>query len=220
LLARNKIYFYGSVRWLKRRFEKNRVEAGCDEAGRGCLAGPVYAAAVIFPETFFHREINDSKLLSPEVRQRLRPIIEKNALTYSVASCDVETIDRINILNASIHAMHLALSQLSILPEFILVDGNRFKKYQSITHTCIVDGDRKFLSIAAASILAKTYRDEYMRKLHAEFPSFKWFDNKGYATREHLQAIKEFGITSHHRKTFKPVELAGQLELFIEAEVE
>lgn len=187
---------------LKRFLNKNLIEAGCDEAGRGCLAGPVVAAAVILPPKFKHPLLNDSKQLSEKQRNLLRPIIEKEALDYAVGFVDNNKIDEINILNASFLAMHMALDQLKTIPEHILIDGNRFKAYKGIPHSCIIQGDAIFMSIAAASILAKTYRDEYMEKLHIEQPLYCWNQNKGYATRVHRDAIKEHGTTSYHRQSF------------------
>ena len=178
------------------------IEAGCDEAGRGCLSGPVFAAAVILPSNFECEALNDSKQLSEKTRNELRIIIEREATAYSVASCTPQEIDKINILWASVEAMHRAIAKLGIIPEHILVDGNRFKPYKNIAHTCVVKGDGKFMSIAAASILAKTYRDEYMRELHHKFPNYAWNTNKGYPTRAHREAIEKCGITCHHRKTF------------------
>lgn len=180
----------------------NNFEAGCDEAGRGCLAGPVVAAAVIFNKSFDHELINDSKKLNEKQRESLRPIIEQEALAWAVAFVDHETIDDINILNASILAMHRALEKLKIQPDFILVDGNKFKQYENITHQTIVKGDSKYLSIAAASILAKTHRDAHMKALHEEFPMYDWKQNKGYPTAFHREALKEFGISKYHRKSF------------------
>lgn len=180
-----------------------RFEAGTDEAGRGCLSGPVVAAAVILPADFKNEMLNDSKQLSEKKRRLLRPIIEKEALSYGISFVYQEEIDEINILNASILAMHKSLDELSLRPEFIIVDGNRFKNYQEVPHETIVKGDTKYLSIAAASILAKTYRDDYMEKLHLEFPHYNWAKNKGYPTKEHRQAIREFGSTNHHRLSFK-----------------
>ncbi|MCX8019684.1 MAG: ribonuclease HII [Chitinophagaceae bacterium] len=177
-------------------------EAGCDEAGRGCLAGPVVAAAVILPPDFFHPQLNDSKKLSARVREELKEYILKHALAWSVASVDVKEIERINILRASMKAMHKALEQLSPLPEFILVDGNRFTPFKKIPHCCIVKGDATYMSVAAAGILAKTWRDEYMQKLHIQFPRYGWNENKGYATEQHRQAILQNGLTPHHRKSF------------------
>lgn len=178
------------------------VEAGCDEAGRGCLSGPVFAAAVILPSNFECEPLNDSKLLSEKTRNELRIIIENEALTFAVASCSPKEIDEINILWASVKAMHRAIAKLQLTPQHILVDGNRFKPYKDIPHTCVVKGDSKFMSIAAASILAKTYRDEYMKKLHHKFPDYGWDKNKGYPTREHRLAIESCGVTPYHRRSF------------------
>ncbi|CAL1521005.1 ribonuclease HII [Chitinophaga sp. MM2321] len=189
------------------------VEAGCDEAGRGCLAGPVFAAAVILPPGFRHPTLNDSKQLKAADRDKLRVVIEKEALFFAVASVDNVEIDKINILKASFRAMHLALEQLSRQPEFIIVDGNRFYNYGSTPHACIIQGDGKYASIAAASILAKTYRDEYMQQLHAVYPHFGWNDNKGYPTKQHRDAIREFGDTPYHRKTFRLLPEQLELEL-------
>ena len=188
---------------LRSNFSKYKFEAGTDEAGRGCLAGPVAAAAVILPGNFTHELLNDSKQLTEKQRQLLKPIIEKEALAFAVAFVYQDKIDEINILNASILAMHRSIELLKITPEFIIVDGNKFKNFKDVPHRTIVKGDSKYLSIAAASVLAKTYRDDYMEKIHLEFPNYKWFKNKGYPTKEHRQAIREFGITIHHRKTFK-----------------
>lgn len=184
-------------------FQSELIEAGCDEAGRGCLAGPVFAAAVILPKDFSHDLLNDSKQLSEKERKKLRDEIEKKALSYAVASVDHQEIDQINILNASFLAMHRALDQLSLRPEFVIIDGNRFKPYQEINHQCVVKGDGKYFSIAAASVLAKTYRDEYMEALHTEFPQYDWIKNKGYPTSKHRIAVKEHGISIYHRKTFR-----------------
>ena len=178
-------------------------EAGTDEAGRGCLSGPVVAAAVILPSSFKHPLLNDSKKLTEKKRNELRPYIEKHALSFSVTFINNEEIDKINILQASIKGMHGAIEQLKIEPNFIIVDGNKFNPYKEIPHETIVKGDAKFMSIAAASILAKTYRDEYMAKIHDEFPQYNWKKNKGYPTKEHRKAIQEFGATLYHRKTFK-----------------
>lgn len=183
---------------------EGRVEAGCDEAGRGCLAGPVFAAAVILPAGFENDMLNDSKKLTEKQRYALRPLIEEQALAYAVGIVDNNEIDRINILNASFLAMHRAIDQLILKPDHLLIDGNRFKAYPNISHTCIVEGDGKFLSIAAASILAKTYRDDYMDILHQEYPQYGWLTNKGYPTLYHRKAICESGICSYHRKTFGP----------------
>jgi ribonuclease HII len=181
---------------------KNLTEAGLDEAGRGCYAGPVFAAAVILPKDFHHPLLNDSKQLNEKQRNLLRPIIEKESICFSVASVDNDTIDKINILQASFTAMHLSIDQLKVVPEFLLIDGNRFKPYLNIPHQCIVKGDGKYASIAAASILAKTYRDEFMQKIHASFPHYGWDRNKGYGTEIHRKAIDEFGLCTHHRKSF------------------
>lgn len=188
---------------LKSFYIKNTIEAGCDEAGRGCLSGPVVAAAVILPKGFGNSILNDSKQLSEKKRYELRPLIEKEALAWGVGIVDHKEIDEINILNASFLAMHRALDQLLLRPEAILVDGNRFNAYKDIEHHCIVKGDAKYYSIAAASILAKTYRDDIMNQLHKEFPLYDWLKNKGYPTKKHRAAIKEYGPTPHHRMTFK-----------------
>lgn len=187
---------------LKPYYKKELIEAGCDEAGRGCLAGPVYAAAVILPKKFSHPFLNDSKQLSESQRDELRPIIESKALAWAVAVVDHEEIDRINILKASFKAMHLAIDQLHIHPELLLIDGNRFTAYLGIAHHCVVGGDGIYASIAAASILAKTHRDEYMKKLDKQYPQYGWADNKGYGTAYHRQQIKEHGQSPYHRKSF------------------
>lgn len=187
---------------LRRFFQKDLIEAGCDEAGRGCLAGPVFAAAVILPEKFRLPLLNDSKQLSEEERYKLRPIIEKKAVAWAVAMVDHEEIDRINILKASFKAMHLAVDQLVTRPGLLLIDGNRFTPYFGIIHNCIVEGDAKFTSIAAASILAKTYRDDFMVKAHTEYPQYNWHENKGYGTPAHRNGIKEHGLSPYHRRTF------------------
>lgn len=198
---------------LKAKFHKdNIIEAGCDEAGRGCLAGPVVAAAVILPDKCSLPELDDSKKLSEKQREKLRPIIEEKALAFAVGIVSPKKIDEINILNASFLAMHLAIDQLKIKPEFLLIDGNRFNPYKDIPHAWIIKGDGKFKSIAAASILAKTYRDEIMDKLDKEFPQFNWQKNKGYPTKAHRDAIREFGSCKHHRQSF--TLLPSQLELF------
>lgn len=189
------------------------VEAGCDEAGRGCLAGSVYAAAVIFPPGYANDELNDSKQLTDKRRKQLREIIERDALAWAVGIVTPEEIDKINILNASILAMHRALDQLNVRPEAVIVDGNRFKPYNKLPHATIVKGDGKYLSIAAASILAKTYRDDYMDKLAEEYPHYDWLGNKGYPTKKHREAIKIHGITPYHRKSFNLLG-DGQLSLF------
>lgn len=182
--------------------EPGRIEAGCDEAGRGCLAGAVFAAAVVLPPDFRNELLNDSKQLSEKKRYQLRPIIEREALAWAVGIVTPEEIDRINILNASFLAMHRAVEQLQVTPEHLLIDGNRFQPYPGIPHTTIVKGDGKYLSIAAASILAKTYRDDYMQALAIEYPGYDWEQNKGYPTRAHREAIARLGITPYHRKTF------------------
>ena len=179
------------------------LECGTDEAGRGCLAGPVTAAAVILPEGFENSILNDSKQVSEKKRYLLKPIIEERALSFGVAHVFQEEVDTINILNASILAMHLAIDKLNETPEFIIVDGNKFKPYKNIPHETIIKGDGKYLSIAAASILAKTYRDLYMEGIHKEFPMYNWKQNKGYPTKEHRAAIKKYGITKYHRKSFR-----------------
>ena len=193
-------------------FQQELLEAGCDEAGRGCLAGPVYAAAVIFPPDYKNDLLNDSKQLSEKKRMALRPIIEQEALAFAVASVSAEEIDKINILNASFLAMHRALDQLQQKAAYIIVDGNRFKSYHDVPHSCIVKGDSKYLSIAAASILAKTYRDDYMDNIAAAFPMYDWLSNKGYPTVKHRNAVLAHGPSPHHRKTFKITE--PQLKLF------
>jgi len=178
-------------------------EAGLDEAGRGCFAGPVYAAAVILPANFYHPLLNDSKLLTSQERELLRPVIEKECIAFAVASVDNEEIDRINILQASYKAMHLAIDQLRCRPELLLIDGNRFKSYPHLPHHCIIKGDGKYASIAAASVLAKTYRDAYMVELHQRHAVYRWDANKGYGTPEHRTAIREHGICTYHRKSFR-----------------
>jgi len=195
---------------LKSYFVYDLIEAGCDEAGRGCLAGPVMAAAVILPKDFQDDLLRDSKKLSSMQRSLLRPKIEKQALAWAVASVSSNEIDVINILNASFLAMHKAISELKIVPQLLLIDGNRFSPYVNIPHKCIVQGDDKYFSIAAASVLAKTYRDDYMMDLHKEFPQYHWSRNKGYPTFKHREAILQNGITLYHRKSFN---LVGQLKL-------
>ena len=205
---------------LESCYYKGKVEAGCDEAGRGCLAGSVYAAAVILPEDYQNELLNDSKQLTEKKRYQLREIIERDAVAWAVGIVTPEEIDKINILNASILAMHRALDQLKVRPEAIIVDGNRFKPYRpvvdgcvvNIPHTTIVKGDGKYLSIAAASILAKTYRDDYMNRLAEEYPQYDWLSNKGYPTKKHRDAIRQYGITPYHRKTFNMLG-DGQLTL-------
>lgn len=188
---------------LKPYFQKKLLEAGCDEAGRGCLAGPVYAAAVILPKDYKNKILNDSKQVSEIKRKLLRTEIEKEAISFAVGVVDNIEIDKINILNASFLAMHRAIEQLKYNPELLLIDGNRFKSYKKIPHECIIKGDGKFLSIAAASILAKTYRDEFMEEADIQFPDYDWKTNKGYPTRAHREAIRKVGITPLHRKTFR-----------------
>ena len=187
---------------LASHYYEGKIEAGCDEAGRGCLAGSVYAAAVILPDGYQNELLNDSKQLSEKKRYQLREIIERDAVAWAVGIVTPDEIDQINILNASILAMHRALDQLKVRPEAIIVDGNRFKPYQKLPHTTIVKGDGKYLAIAAASILAKTYRDDYMNQLAEEYPQYDWLSNKGYPTRKHREAIKQFGITPYHRKSY------------------
>lgn len=191
---------------------KELIEAGCDEAGRGCLAGAVYAAAVILPKEFRNELLNDSKQLTEAQRYQLRPIIEQEAVAWAVGVVTPEEIDKINILNASILAMHRAVDGLKVRPQHLLIDGNRFKKYQNLPHTTVIKGDGKYLNIAAASVLAKTYRDDYMNTLHQEYPSYDWKKNKGYPTQAHRAAIAEHGITPYHRKTFNLLG-DGQLSL-------
>lgn len=197
---------------LKKYFDKFLIEAGCDEAGRGCLAGPVFAAAVILPKKFKNAILDDSKKLSDKQRKLLRPIIEQEAISWAVAEVSAKEIDKINILNASFLAMHRAIDQLKVLPESLLIDGNRFKKYKSIPHHCIIQGDGKYLSIAAASILAKTYRDDYMDALHEQFPNYDWINNKAYGTEKHREAIIKYGISEHHRKSFQLLPCQLKLE--------
>ena len=197
---------------LARHFYEGKIEAGCDEAGRGCLAGSVYAAAVILPDDYQNELLNDSKQLTEKKRYQLREIIERDAVAWAVGIVTPEEIDKINILNASILAMHRALDQLNVRPEAIIVDGNRFKKYQDVPHTTIVKGDGKYLAIAAPSILAKTYRDDYMNQLAEEYPQYDWLSNKGYPTKKHREAIKQFGITPYHRKSYNLLG-DGQLSL-------
>lgn len=189
------------------------LEAGTDEAGRGCLSGPVVAAAVILPEDFSHELLNDSKQLSEKKRTELRPFIEEHALAYAVAFIHNEEVDELNVLQASITGMHRSIADLKTQPEFIIVDGNKFKPYKEIPHETIVKGDAKFMSIAAASVLAKTYRDEFMENIHNEFPQYNWKKNKGYPTKEHREAIRQFGATKYHRKSFKLLPEQLKLEL-------
>lgn len=196
---------------LLNSYSNLNFECGTDEAGRGCLAGPVTAAALILPEDFLNELLNDSKQLSEKNRDFLRPIIEENAICYSVTHIEPGIIDEINILNASIHAMQECIKKLNPIPNYIIVDGNRFKPIANIPHSCIIKGDSKYLSIAAASILAKTYRDEYMNQIHEEFPMYNWKQNKGYPTKEHREAIKKHGTTKYHRMSFRL--LPEQLEI-------
>jgi ribonuclease HII len=193
-------------------FSKDKIEAGCDEAGRGCLAGPVFAASVILPRNFKNKLLNDSKQINEKNRYLLREIIEKKALVWAVGIVNQTEIDKINILNASFLAMHRAIDQLNQRPQLLLIDGNRFKAYPNIPHECIIKGDGKFASIAAASILAKTYRDDYMKDIAKQYPIYQWEKNKGYPTKIHKAAIAEYGICSHHRKSFR---LSEQIKLDI-----
>jgi ribonuclease HII len=197
---------------LLSRYQHELLEAGCDEAGRGCLAGPVFAAAVILPLKFKHKLLNDSKQLTEDVRYALRIEIEKKALAYAVASVDNDEIDEINILNASFLAMHRAIEKLAMCPQFLIIDGNRFNKYKDMPHQCIVEGDAKYLSIAAASILAKTYRDDYMKQIAAEHPEYDWHSNKGYPTIKHREVVLKMGFTRYHRRTFRVTD--PQLSIF------
>lgn len=194
------------------RYQQDLLEAGCDEAGRGCLAGPVFAAAVILSHDFDHQLLNDSKKLTEADRYQLRPEIEAKAIAWAVASVDNLEIDKINILNASFLAMHRALDMLNLRPEFLIIDGNRFNKYQTTPHACIVEGDGKYFSIAAASILAKTYRDDYMKKIAEEHPEYDWHSNKGYPTVKHRNTVLEMGYTPYHRRTFRITD--PQLSIF------
>ncbi|WP_395091152.1 ribonuclease HII [Vaginella massiliensis] len=194
-----------------KKLTHHQYECGCDEAGRGCLAGPVVAAAVIFPNDFFDSAINDSKMLTEKKRNFLRELIGTKTLSSAIGFVDHHEIDELNILNASFVAMHRAIEKLSVKPDFIIVDGNRFIPFQDVPHQCIVKGDAQYIAIAAASILAKTYRDEYMKKIHLEYPMYHWDKNKGYPTKEHREAIKKYGISPFHRKSFKLFDT--QLEL-------
>jgi ribonuclease HII len=195
------------------RYQHELIEAGCDEAGRGCLAGPVFAAALILPHDFDHALLNDSKQLSEEIRYGLRIEIEQKAIAYAVASVDNVEIDAINILNASFLAMHRAIEKLTITPQFLIIDGNRFNKYKKTPHHCIVEGDAKYFSIAAASILAKTYRDDYMKQIAMEYPEYDWHKNKGYATVKHRETVLKIGFTPYHRRTFRVRDPQLALEL-------
>lgn len=191
---------------LLKQMNKGLIEAGCDEAGRGCLAGPVFAAAVILPIKFKLDLLDDSKKMSEKKRYLARPVIEAGAVSWAVAMVDNHEIDDINILNASIEAMHIAIRQLTVTPQFLLIDGNRFKAFHDVPHRCIVRGDSTYASIAAASVLAKTYRDDYMRKIHEKFPHYGWCQNKGYPTKIHRESILKNGISPYHRKTFRLVD--------------
>lgn len=196
---------------MLKSFYKTLNEAGTDEAGRGCLAGPVTAAAIILPDDFKNEILNDSKLLSEKRRKFLRPILEREAITFAVTHIDHNEIDKINILNASILAMHVSINKLKVAPVFIIVDGNRFKTFDKIPHQCIVKGDSKYLSIAAASVLAKTHRDDFMSEIHEKYPMYNWKQNKGYPTKEHREAIRKYGLTEYHRKSFR--QLPEQLTI-------
>ena len=209
------VVFHKCSDMLASHYYEGKIEAGCDEAGRGCLAGSVYAAAVILPDGYQNELLNDSKQLSEKKRYQLREIIERDAVAWAVGIVTPDEIDQINILNASILAMHRALDQLKVRPEAIIVDGNRFKPYQDLPHTTIVKGDGKYLAVAAASILAKTYRDDYMNQLAEEYPQYDWRSNKGYPTKKHREAIKQFGITPYHRKSYNLLG-DGQLSLDFE----
>ena len=197
---------------LKNNFSGYQFEVGTDEAGRGCLSGPVVAAAVILPLDYHNKLLNDSKQLSEAKRKKLRPIIEKDALAFGVSFINEKEVDQLNVLQASITGMHRAISMMSITPEYIIVDGNKFKPYLDIPYETIIKGDSKYQNIAAASILAKTYRDDYMEKIHEEFPMYNWKQNKGYPTKEHREAINQYGITKYHRKSFKLVPDQLKLE--------
>jgi ribonuclease HII len=197
---------------LKAFYQENLPEAGCDEAGRGCFAGPVFAAAVVLPTDFFHPLLNDSKQLTAEIRYELRTYIETHSIDYAVEQVSNEEIDQINILKASFKAMHLALDKLKKRPKLLLIDGHMFYKYKRVPHRCVIGGDGIYASIAAASILAKTYRDDYMRQLHYEYPYYGWFNNKGYGTAEHRKGIETHGLCPHHRKSFNIT--STQIEMF------
>ena len=197
---------------LENTYQQELIEAGCDEAGRGCLAGSVFAAAVILPPDFHHPLLNDSKQMTERARNILREVIEREAVAWAVAEVTAERIDEINILKASIEGMNIAASQLKLKPEFLAIDGNRFTSHCGLPYQCIVKGDGKYANIAAASVLAKTHRDEYMLRLHEEYPHYGWDRNKGYPTKEHRLAIREYGLTPYHRLSFNHLE--GQLELF------
>lgn len=198
---------------LQVRYQHTHIEAGCDEAGRGCLAGPVFAAAVILPDDFEHDLLTDSKMLDEETRYKLRTEIEERALAHAVGIVDNIEIDKINILNASFLAMHRAIEKLHISPGFLIIDGNRFNKYREVPHACIIKGDGLYFSIAAASVLAKTYRDDYMKQIAAEHPEYDWHSNKGYPTIKHRTTVMELGFTPYHRKTFQVTD--PQLSIFL-----
>ena len=188
---------------LQTFFQEELLEAGCDEAGRGCLAGPVFAAAVILPKDFYHPLLNDSKQITEEQRMELRPFIEQHAVAFGVAQLDHKQIDKLNILKASFKSMHLAVKQLTVQPQLLLIDGNRFTPYKRIPHKCIIGGDGKYAAIAAASVLAKTYRDDFMKSLHRKYPKYNWAQNKGYATKEHQAALEKYGPCRYHRRSFR-----------------
>ena len=204
---------------LSLKYSKFLYETGTDEAGRGCLAGPVTAAAVILPEDFELELLNDSKQLSEKIREYLRPIIQEKAICYHIRHIEPEIIDEINILNASIRAMQECITQLNPVPHYIIVDGNRFKPVNNIPHSCIIKGDSKYLSIAAASVLAKTYRDDYMTELHEEYPMYNWKQNKGYPTLEHREAIRKYGTTKYHRKSFRMLPDQTEIEFELVDEI-
>lgn len=215
------VYFAVNTEQVKWAFKKGIIEAGCDEAGRGCLAGPVFAASVILPPKFRHPLLNDSKQVTEADREKLRPIIERKAVAWAVGIVDHTEIDRINILKASFKAMHLAIDQLQVRPDLLLIDGHIFSPYFGIVHQCVIGGDAIYAAIAAASILAKTHRDEYMQRIHSEYPHYGWNDNKGYGTAHHRRQIGEHGISPYHRKTFGICnEWADKEEMKIEAIME
>ena len=203
---------YKSIKMLKSEYNSKILEAGCDEAGRGCLSGPVYAAAVILPKNYQNKILNDSKQINEKTRYQLREQIEKDALAYAVGVVDNIEIDKINILNASFIAMNLAVEKLNVAPEHLLIDGNRFRTFSGIPFTCMVKGDGRFYSIAAASVLAKTYRDEFMEKIHHEYPCYCWNQNKGYPTKKHREAIARYGVTKYHRLSFRLLDEQLKLE--------
>jgi ribonuclease HII len=209
---KNLIFEKDQCRMLLPRFQQEFIEAGCDEAGRGCLAGPVFAAAVILTDDFDHHLLNDSKQLPETARYELRDEIQQKAVAYAVASVDNHEIDQINILNASFLAMHRAIDQLHLKPQYLIIDGNRFNKYGDVPHQCIIEGDGKYFSIAAASILAKTYRDDFMKQIAAEHPEYDWHSNKGYPTIKHRKTVLERGYTPYHRRTFRVTD--PQLSIF------